>query len=599
MIGLLTETIGNPTPIEIPFVPERQLPSGDLPFPIEPQRWHFRQSVEYSTTANRAVLDYASRYRETLLFNIYQMGRNAIERGRRDHWTVQPSSIAAVRARAGRAVQGDAQSSRWRRRVASELFDELRRPEDRDPRGFILPADQPDFGTAVKFANTLIKTGIEVHEATETFEAAGTRYPAGTLVVRADQAFRAHVMDMFEPQDHPNDFAYTGGPPIPPYDNAGWTLAYQMGIAFDRVLDGFDGPFRKVDGFVPPPAGGIAGTGRAEGYLMHHRVNDAVILTNRVLAGGGDVAWLGAPVTVGDQVFQRGDIYVSAAGVSRAELDAWARELGVEVVTVAEEPRVDAVAIRPARVALWDRYGGSMPSGWTRWLLEQFEFPFEVVYPATLNEGDLSAYDVVLLPDGALGGWRSSPAAASIPEEFRDRLGRLSVGETAPRLREFAEAGGTVIAIGSATAIAERAGVPLANHLVDESGEALASDRYYVPGSVLRVTVDTTRPVAFGLPSQLDVLFDNSPVFRMTADADDVYPVAQFTSDRPLRSGWAWGEAFLEGGIPMVEARVGDGAMYLFGPEILYRGQPHGTFKLLFNGLHLARAEAVRLGAGR
>jgi len=83
-IGLLTETIGEPTPTSIPFIVDRQLPTADLPFPIEAQRWHFRQSVEYSLTANRGVIDFASRFREMLLYNAYRMGRNAIDRGSRD-----------------------------------------------------------------------------------------------------------------------------------------------------------------------------------------------------------------------------------------------------------------------------------------------------------------------------------------------------------------------------------------------------------------------------------------------------------------------------------------------------------------------------------
>ena len=84
-IGLLTETIGNPTPQTIAFVPDRMVPKGDLPFPIAPQVWHFRQSIDYSITANRAVLDFASRYREELLYNIYVMGRNSIQQGRHRH----------------------------------------------------------------------------------------------------------------------------------------------------------------------------------------------------------------------------------------------------------------------------------------------------------------------------------------------------------------------------------------------------------------------------------------------------------------------------------------------------------------------------------
>ena len=96
VIGLLTETVGNPTPIDIPFMPNKQLPSLDMLYPIGPREWHFRESVEYSVTANRAVLDYASRYRETLLLNIYRMGRNSIERGSRDYWTLHPKRIDAL-----------------------------------------------------------------------------------------------------------------------------------------------------------------------------------------------------------------------------------------------------------------------------------------------------------------------------------------------------------------------------------------------------------------------------------------------------------------------------------------------------------------------
>ena len=97
MIGLLTESIGHPTPMEVAFVPDRQIMSGDLPFPIEPQKWHFRQSIEYSITANRAVLDVASRNRETFLFNIYKMGKDSIEKGSKDTWTVYPRRLQAVK----------------------------------------------------------------------------------------------------------------------------------------------------------------------------------------------------------------------------------------------------------------------------------------------------------------------------------------------------------------------------------------------------------------------------------------------------------------------------------------------------------------------
>ncbi len=239
MIGLLTESIGNPTPIEVAFVPDRQIMSADLPFPIKPQVWHFRQSIEYSITANRAVLDVASRNKEHFLFNIYKMGKDSIENGTRDTWTIYPKRIQAVKDEIARSrpatpagAGGGGGGGRGAAPVPMDQYEKLmHRPEWRDARAYVLPSDQPDFLTATKFVNALIKTGIQVHRATAPFSAGGKQYPAGSYVVKTAQAFRPHLLDMFEPQDHPNDFQYPGGPPIPPYDNAGWTLAYQMGVA--------------------------------------------------------------------------------------------------------------------------------------------------------------------------------------------------------------------------------------------------------------------------------------------------------------------------------------------------------------------------------
>ena len=258
MIGLLTETIGNPTPTKIPFLPRTQLPDANLHFPIEPQPWHFRQSIDYSVTANCAVLRHRVAEQGELPVQHLPDGEE-LDRARQPrHLDATPRRIIAAQAArpaAGRGGRGDvrrrrragcAGGGRGGRGGSPEDFKKLLRdPAMRDPRGFILPADQPDFLTATKFVNALLKTGVTVHRATAPFTVAGKNYPAGSYVVKTAQAFRPHVLDMFEPQDHPDDFPYPGGPPTPPYDNAGWTLAYQMGVKFDRVLDGFDGPFEK------------------------------------------------------------------------------------------------------------------------------------------------------------------------------------------------------------------------------------------------------------------------------------------------------------------------------------------------------------------
>jgi hypothetical protein len=591
MVGLLTETIGNPTPIEIPFRPERQLPSGDLPYPIEPQTWHMRQSIEYSLTANRAVLDLAARYREQFLFNIWRMGRNSIERGLRDTWTMYPRRLQKVQEAMGPSA------SRGPRGMAGgaprALFDKvLRDPALRDPRAYVLPADQADFPTAVAFVNALIRAGVTVHRATAPFSVQGTSYPAGSLVVKTAQAFRPHVLDMFEPQDHPDDFQYPGGPPIPPYDSAGWTLAFQMGVQADRILEAIDGPFEKVADELGIPAGTVTGPANATAYLFAHQSNQAFRAINRLLAAGERVEWL-----------PDGRFRVTAARSTRARLTELATATGVSFEGVAGAATPAGQALRVPRIALWDRYGGSMPSGWLRLVLEQFEFPYEVVYPPQLDAGLLiSRFDVLILPDGAIpeagpGAFASrAPRSENIPDEYRTRIGTYSSATTLPQLRSFLETGGTVLTIGSSTSLGQHLGLPIGNKLVDASGSPLASEQYYVPGSVLRVAVDTAHPLAHGLRPSTDVYFDNSPVFTLPADAQarGITPIAWFDSAAPLRSGWAWGQQYLQGGVAVAEARVGKGTLVLFGPEITFRAQPHGTFKFLFNGIYRQPATGNR-----
>ena len=612
MIGLLTETIGNPTPVTIPFIPDQQLPRADLPYPIAPQLWHFRQSIEYSLTANRAVLDIASRERENLLFNTWRMARNSIDRGSRDAWTASPSrieeakkAIAAARpasataaAASGGAV-GDPIFQFGRGADANFFTQALRAPEKRDPRGYIIPSDQPDFLTATKFVNTLRYVGVDVHRATAAFSVAGKSYPAGSYVVKSAQAFRPYVLDMFEPQDHPNDFAYPGGPPKRPYDNAGWTLAYQMGVQFDRVLDGFTGPFEKITGLATPPAGKLVAMQGAAGYLVSHATNDAFIAVNRALKAKADVFILRTPLTTNGRAHVAGTFYIAATPSTTAMLTELARTHGISAEGTTSRPGNDAQHLHPVRLALWDQYGGSMPSGHTRWLLEQFEFPYEVVYPRAIDAGSLNAkYDVIVLPSGAVpsregrGGNFDSGDSTTVPAEFRERLGRYSAARTVPALRQFLENGGTVVAIGTSANLGMQLGLPMTNALVERTSagaeKELVADKFYVPGSILRAQVDTTRPVAYGVPRNLDVFYDNSPAFRLGADAaaKGVRPIAIFPNATPLRSGWAWGQSYLEGAVEAAEASIGKGTLYMFAPEITFRAQPHGTFKLLFNGIY-------------
>jgi hypothetical protein len=586
-IGILTETIGNPTPISIPVVPERLVADGNGTYPIMPQSWKFRRSIDYSITANRAILDYAARYREQLLFNIYLMGKNAIDRGSHDNWTIYPRRVAAMRAEAAKDSRATQTSQFGERSLDSKYFQMLRKPEDRDPRGYVIPASQPDFLTATKFVNALIESGVEVQSAASAFTAGGRQYPAGSYVIQSAQAFRAHVLDLMEPQDYPNDIPYPGGPPNAPYDNAGYTLALQMGVRFDRLLEGFDCPCVKVaDVLVRPP---VAAPFPAVGpYLISRAVNDAYLAVNRLLAA--------------KQVVQANGHEFAIAGspTSTRILRELADQRGLPI----QAGRItDGRPVVPFRVGLWDQYGGSMPSGWIRWILEQFEFPYELVYVKRLDEGNLNAqFDALVFVGGAIpplsgtaggegGAFQRGAGSEDLPAEYRDRLGRISAERTIPALRAFLEAGGRVVTIGSSTALARHLKLPIDNHLVERQSSKAARpiprEKFYVPASLLEVSVDSTVPAAAGMGSLAIVMFDESPVFTLLPDAVSrgMRPVAWFATAEPLRSGWAWGQTFLEGGIAAIEAQVGKGTLYLYGPEITFRSQSHGTYRFLFNGL--------------
>jgi hypothetical protein len=608
VLAILTEMIGTPTPMRIPFVLPRQLPTSDLTFPIPPRVWHFRESIEYSITANRAILDYASRWRETLLLNVYRMGKNSIDRGSKDTWTPAPHRYTAIATKLGVPLTGGGGGGGGAAAAKTAERDEavmaaLRSPESRDPRGYIISANQTDFPTAVKFINALREVGITVQRATREFEVQGKKYPAGSFVVTTAQAFRPHVIDMFEPQDHPDNIPYPGAPPTPPYDHAGWTLAFQMGVEFDRVLDGFTGPFEPVtDWNVKPPAATVTSVAKAAGYLIRHELVDSFAALNRLLAAGEDAYWLQSPLAANGKTYPAGTWYLVARNTTRAALEKIATESGVGADATSERVPATALRLRRPRVGLWDQYGGSMDSGWARWILEQYQFSFEKLFSPTIDGGNLNAkYDVLVFVEGGIpasgaAAGAPQPAAEDIPAQYRPMLGRMSAERSIPAIRQFVENGGTVITIGaSSTNIASHFGLPVEDHLV-EDGKPLPASKFYTPGSILTARVDVTHPVAHGMKARTDLFFDTSPVFRLSATAasQGVKGIASFDTASPLRSGWSWGQQYLQNGVAAIEVPLGKGRVLLFGPEIIKRAQPHATFKFLFNGIFYSAATSAR-----
>lgn len=558
MIGILTETAhASPAPGRIAPRPEQLIPTMDYPHPITAREWHPRDSLAYCMTANDAVLACAAKYRRQFLYNIYQMGRNAIERGKNE---------AAV-----------------------------------------IPADQPDFLTATKFVNALIKNGITVHRATAPFTVKGKTYPAHSYVVKGAQAFRPFIRDMFEAQKHPHDVRYPGGPPIPPYDIAGWTLAFQMGVQFDSINEPFEAPLSVINSEAKPPMGAINGRSRA-GYLLSHQVNDAFIAVNRLMRQGYEVCWLKQPLTVNGKAYPAGTMFIPAKRGVESALEKLT-EIGLRFDAVERRPDVEAFRLKPMRIGLFDYYGGSIPSGWTRWLLEQFEFPYKIVWGAEIDRGDLNGkYDVIILPSGVLPGDTTRPggdappggetgasaaAAGALPQGYEERT-RLTQ-KSLEQLKKFVENGGAIVAVGSSSRIGIDFGLPLRDALTQD-GRRLPTTDFYCPGSVLEVNVNPTEPLAYGMGDRACVFYNNNPAFEILPEAvaRGVRPVAWFGASNPLRSGWIHGEKTLFNRVAIAEATLGKGKLFLLAPEATFRAQPHGTFKFFFNAIYLGTAENIR-----
>jgi hypothetical protein len=381
---------------------------------------------------------------------------------------------------------------------------------------------------------------------------------------------------------------------------AGWTPAYTMGFKFNRILNSFDGPFQAIPyGEIQQPKGDYKVTGSAAGYIIDSRCDNSFIAVNTLLKAGLDVFRLKSQA--GTPAFGSGSFFIPENTKAKAILEKASNDLSLSVTSVSKRPVNLSGKLSPLRIAIWDTYGGSMPAGWLKWIMEQHNFSFKSLYVREINEGNLQKkYDVIIFVGGAIPSIssasqfnpRDTARNTGIPDEYRAQTGRISADTSIIALKKFMESGGTVVTIGNSTNLAYHLKLPVTNALTEiRNGiqASLPSDKYYIPGSVLRVRIDTVPSFAWGMESKTDVIFNSSPVFRITPAAVSqgaIKPIAWFDSDEPLRSGWAWGQQYLKDGVAAFEAKVGSGRLYAFGPEITFRAQTYSTFKLLFNQLY-------------
>ena len=517
------------------------------PYPWEGGESPFRDPIRYTLTASVAVLDTAARMKEKWLHDIWRMGRDTIERS-----------------------EG----------------------------GWIVPAEQWDPGEAAALVNVLLAGGIEIQRADEAFSAGDESYAAGSYLISRKQAFSAYAADLLEAQDYPDRRRTPDGAPDPPYDLAGWTLPMQMGIRVEAV-DSLPAPASSpVAGRVTAPAGEVSG-GAGFGYAISHRPNASVVAQNRLLAAGAVVSWAARPFLSGGAEFPAGTLVVRRSAPSESLVEGIAAELGLDVHGLGEAPDASLLTLRPVRVGLYKSFVASMDEGWTRWMLEDYEYELETLEDGDVRSGDLSRFDVIVLPHQTPEAILNGHAPGTMPEPYTGGIGL----EGALALSRFVEEGGTLVALDAAgDFVISQFGLPLRN-----TTAGLAPERFFIPGSLIRARVDTAHPLAFGMREEVAVQFVRSRAFdtvrlpRRREGGEETTPpspppnvevVARYAEDDLLMSGWALGEESAIGGkIAMARAPVGAGEVVVFGFRPQFRGQPRGTYKLFLNALSGASVE--------
>jgi hypothetical protein len=546
-IGILTETShSTPTPrfYDRDSIPKtigssrsKMVNTGTdifLPLPWEAGESHFRDAVDYMLTASMGVMNIAADLREKWLFNIYVMGRDAIED-----------------------------------RVENDAF------------AYIIPNDQWDTYETGKLLSVLRMSGIEVNQSTKSFKANKKKYPKGTYVVYTAQAFRPHLVDMMEPQLYPELKDANGNPKVP-YDLAGWTLPLQMGIKVDKINESFEVSTKSVDNLsVTMPKGIVSGSGK-KGYTLSANSNASRIAINQLLAEGSDVYRQ-----------KNGSFYIK--NKKKNELNDLAAKYSLNFQSSSSDLSSSSTKLTLPKVGLYKSWQANMDEGWTRWVLEQYGFPVDTLHNTDINERDLTQYSAIIFPSQSGNGILNGHMPNTMPKEY---TGGIGLSGTLALKEYVENGGRLVALDAASDFFIQQFGLPMRNvvgktpsskffipgSLVSINVETGNELTFGMPKESVAYFV---RSRAFEIIKLKDKGEGGKETLKKRPPDQPVTVLARYAKEKILLSGWAMGEKKNIGGkIAMAEVELGKGSIVLIGFRPQFRGQSRGTFKFLFNALY-------------
>jgi hypothetical protein len=557
VIGILSEAasvrVATPVHIEPSEIPdsyyERRM---DFVDPWPGGWWRLRDIVDYELVLSKSMIKTAGLHKEALLFNFYSMYKNSVE-------TVDRGQ----------------------------------------PYAFVIPAVQRDYPTMLKMLEVLKMGGVEIQQAKADFIAGGRFYTAGSFVVKTAQPYKTFAWALLEKQKYPDMRQYPGGPPVPPYDNAAWTLPLQMGVQCDEVEEPFEAKLERIAA-VPYPK--VPAQGKNAYFLLDPRANASYGLATALLKDGAEVWRTRTKASVKGHDVQAGAFVVKNTAEVKKALPALAEKYGLAVIDIDDVSALAKDPVKFPRIGLFQSWRGNMDEGWTRYVFDDLGIPFKSLHNADIKgtkekKPDLRAdFDVIVFadenantikgtrPQATPGGGAPSPMArmfrqGSVPPEYEGGIGQEGVDA----LKAFVEKGGRIVALNGASEFAiSEFGAPARNAL-----SGVDRTKFFCPTSILRILVDNETPIGYGMPKEAAAMFVNSLALDTYSPPYewDRKVVATYPEDEVLLSGWLLGEEYLTRKAAVVDTKWKDGRIILIGVRCQNRAQSHGTYKFLLNAL--------------
>lgn len=519
-------------------------PRTEYPRPWMGGNWHLRDIVDYELTATFALLETAADRRQTLLQNIYDINANTIALGKK-----------------GELGFGDKQKS----------------------FAAIIPVEgQQDQNEVIQLVEKLEMGGVNVLRATKAFSQDGENYSVGAYVIPFDQVFARYAKDILEMQTYPEVRRAPNAPPEAPYDVSAWSLGMQFGVKVDFAKTALSSDL-TLENVKETPSLVLDAYNAPHGWSFPYTGAEAAVVVNRLLKQGAKVNFgrphQGEPVLV----------------YTTARPDEWKNavngfSVNVKPAPAAARPADLGMQLHTPRVGLYQSWTANIDEGWTRWILEQYEFSYKTLHNVDIQAGQLRKnFDAIILPDqeskSILEGQTERAIKAGQSTEFMVAEYRGGIGEKGWKaLVDFVNQGGTLITLGAASdLLIDKLPLP-----VTDVKETLNREQHYAPGTILHLQVDTQNPIGYGMAPESYGFYINSPFFELKEgfDSQKASIVARYPNANVNASGWLRGEDFMKGRAAVVSIEEHPGKLVLFGIRPQHRAQTHATLPLLFDSLY-------------